>query len=185
MRRAFTSLCILLAACASPKGSTPAEEREWIQSVETKTLVRLYKEHPDTKSSLQKAPGYAVFDVAITKVPVVGGGGGFGVVVDNKPVGRTYMKVREFDLGAGYGVRKFQVVLIIHDTELLEEVKQGKWRFSAGAEAAAKVGDAGAAGAGGTADASDKFTPYLLTEAGVSVTATIKVMRLTPLKKLN
>jgi len=71
---------------------------------EQETLKRLYQENPETEQAVQTAPGYAVFHVVVTKVPLVGAGGGNGVVVDNKTGDRTYMKVRRFDVGAGGGV---------------------------------------------------------------------------------
>jgi len=48
------------------------------------------------------------------------------------------------------------------------------------AEMAAKAGDVGAAGGGGTGDLMKGFSTYVLTDAGVSATATIAVLRVKP-----
>ncbi len=112
-------------ACASVKGSTADEKRAHIQKLENDTLARLFKEHPEAKAALEDAPGYAVFDTSITKIPLIGAGGGYGVVVDADPVARTYMKVREFQLGAGWGARRFQVVVVFHDVKIRDDLKDG------------------------------------------------------------
>ncbi|MEE8105947.1 MAG: hypothetical protein V3T86_10475 [Planctomycetota bacterium] len=187
MHRAATLLFALafVPACASVKGSNPDEQRAHIQKLEKETLERLFKEHPEAKAMLEGAPGYAVFDTSITKIPVVGAGGGYGVVVDADPVARTYMKVREFQLGAGWGARRFQVVVIFHDAKVRDDLKDGMWNFGGGAEAAAKVGETGAAGGGGTGGGNEQFTKYVLTEAGVSLTATVNAKRISQIGGLN
>jgi hypothetical protein len=51
----------------------------------------------------------------------------------------------------------------------------------AGAEAAANAGEVGAAGGGGTSDLMKKgYATYVLTDAGVSATATINMIRAQP-----
>jgi len=184
---ALVFVSVFVSACASAKGSTPDEQRAHIRKLEKETLARLFKEHPEAKAALESAPGYAVFDTSITKIPVIGAGGGYGVIVDADPVARTYMKVREFQLGAGWGARRFQVVVIFHNAKIRDDLKDGKWSFGGGAEAAAKVGESGAAGGGGTGCGGDDqpFTKYVLTEAGVSLTATVNAKRISRMGDLN
>ena len=68
-------------------------------------------------------------------------------------------------------VRK--VVLIFQDVDKLRDLADGKWHAGVQAEAAAKAGDVGAAGSGGTEDLMKKgYSAYVLTDAGVSATAT-------------
>ena len=61
---------------------------------------------------------------------------------------------------------------------------KGVWSAKAGAEAAAKVKEAGTAGGAGSGDlAVDKgYTVHLITDAGVSVTWTVGVIRVKPVK---
>jgi len=184
MNRALLCLVALLAGCTSVPGKTTEEKRAFIQEFEQETLEQLHQEHPEAKAALAEAPGYVVVRQKVTKVPLVGGGGGYGVVVDGRSDERTYMKLRRLDLGGGYGVRSTRIVLILHEPELVDEVKSGKWRFGAGAEAAAKAGEAGAAGGGGTGG-NEAYTSYQLTDAGVSATVTINALRLSPYKSLN
>ena len=80
----------------------------------------------------------------------------------------------------GWGGRSEKIVLIFQDVEKLRDLAAGKWNAGIEAEAAAKAGDVGAAGGGGTGDLVKGFSTYVLTDAGVSATATISVMRVQP-----
>lgn len=72
-------------------------------------------------------------------------------------------------------------MLIFQDVDKLRDLADGKWHAGVQAEAAAKAGDVGAAGSGGTDDLRKKgYSTYVLTDAGVSATATIAVLRAQP-----
>ncbi|MEE9165086.1 MAG: hypothetical protein V3U15_02365, partial [Nitrospinota bacterium] len=64
---------------------------------------------------------------------------------DPKTGDRTYMKVRRFDVGDGWGSREFDVI-IIFKKDIIADVIEGTWHFAAGVEAAAKVGETGSGG---------------------------------------
>ena len=112
---------------------------------------------------------------------MVGAGGGAGVVVEKANGKKSYLRVPELQFGAGWGGRAERVILIFQDVEKLRNLAGGTWKAGIAAEAAAKAGDVGAAGGGGTGDLMKKgFTTYVLTDAGVSATATIAVLRAQP-----
>jgi lipid-binding SYLF domain-containing protein len=174
----------LVAGCSST-GTQSTVQQDKIQSLndhEQETLQRLYQQSPETEQAIQAAPGYAVFHIVVTKVPVIGAGGGDGVVVDNKTGDRTYMKVRRFDVGGGWGVREFDAV-IIFKKDIIADVIGGTWHFGAGVEAAAKVGETGAGG--GSSGSHEDFEVYQLSGSGVSATVTVRIIRIKPIKELN
>jgi hypothetical protein len=91
----FVSLALVLAAgCRSPKGTTPQEKRNYTENMRKEALAELYKEHPEARSQLNNAPGYAVFSNVGSKIFMLATGSGFGVAVNNRTGKKTYMKMR-------------------------------------------------------------------------------------------
>jgi len=178
-------LFFVLATGCSSSGTQSTVHQDKIQSLnnyEQDTLKRLYKQSPETEQAIQTAPGYGVFHMVVTKVPIVGAGGGKGVVVDRKSGNRTYMKLRRFDIGGGYGAREFDIV-VIFKKDIIADVIDGEWYFAAGVEAAAKVGDAGAGG--GSAGNREDFDVHMLSGSGLAATVTVRTIHITPIKELN
>lgn len=174
-------LLITISACAGGLVGSKEEKLAYFDSLEKDTLARLVKEQPKTEQELAQSVGYAVIEKRVVKVPVVGAGGGAGVVVDKASGKKSYLRVPELQFGAGWGGRAEKVILIFQDVERLRDLADGTWKAGIKAEAAAKAGDVGAAGGGGTGDLMKKgFTTYVLTDAGVSATATIAVLRAQP-----
>ena len=101
---------------------------------------------------------------------------------DRKTGNRTYMKLRRFDIGGGYGAREFDVV-VIFKKDIIADVIDGEWYFAAGVEAAAKVGDAGAGG--GSAGNREDFDVHMLSGSGIAATVTVRAIHITPIKELN
>ncbi len=140
-------------------------------------VARLIEQTPELESVFDEAVGYAVVDMRVTKVPLVGAGGGNGVVVDKRDGSRSYVQVRRLDLGGGYGARSFKMVLAFTDGDQLEKLASGKMNFDAGAEASA----GGASADGGASSGADAgFTSYVLAEGGASATVTVRAIRIKP-----
>jgi len=174
-------LAVTVTACAGGLVGSKEEKLAYFENLEKETLARLVKEQHKIEQELAQAVGYAVVEKKVVKVPMVGAGGGAGVVVEKANGKRTYLRVPELQFGAGWGGRAEKIVLIFQDIEKLRDLADGKWHGTVGAEAAAKAGDVGAAGGGGTSDLMTKgYSTYVLTDAGVSATATINVLRAQP-----
>ena len=111
----------------------------------------------------------------VTKViPLVGGGGGEGVLVDNKTQQRSYFTVQRLDLGGGYGARSFKVLIILNSQKMLDKLKAGSWDIDAGAEAAA-----GTASLETNSVKSNKdYILYVLLDGGASATFTLRTLRI-------
>jgi lipid-binding SYLF domain-containing protein len=174
-------LVMTITACAGGLVGSKEEKLAYFESLESETLARLVKEQPKTEQELAQSAGYAVIEKKVVKIPMVGAGGGAGVVVEKASGKKSYLRVPELQFGAGWGGRAEKVILIFQDDEKLRDLADGVWKAGIEAEAAAKAGDVGAAGGGGTGDLIKKgFTTYVLTDAGVSATATIGVLRAQP-----
>jgi len=186
MKLAMALVLALVGACGSVPGDTVEEKRAHIDAWEQQTLGMLFEQHPQAEASLEQAPGYLAVSQRVVKVPIFGGGGGYGVLVDRTRDRRLYVKLDRMDMGGGLGARNLRVVVVIHDPKLLKEDAGAHWSFGGGAEASAKAGESGAAGGvGGGGKGQEGFTLYELTEEGVSVTWTLYAIRISALSDLN
>lgn len=166
------ALAVLVSACATTSGSTPAEKRQAAQNMRQDVLSTLYQLKPAARSQVQSSPGYAVFSNANVNIIFASFGGGYGVVRDNRSGRDVYMKMGEVGIGLGLGVKDFRAAFIFHDRATMERFINSGWEFGAHADAAAKAGDRGAA-AGGEIVV-DNITIYQLTESGLALQATVK-----------
>jgi lipid-binding SYLF domain-containing protein len=181
---ACSLLVAALSGCAGIPGGTRAQEVQTIDELVERTLSDLYKQEPKTRQEIADSVGYAIMDNKITKIPLVGVGSGYGVAINNRTGGKTYIRMERFDLGGGWGARSVRPVVIFQDEKKFKDFTRGEWSASAGAEAAAKVGEAGAAGGAGSGDLpGDKgYSVHLITDAGVSATVTVNVIRVSPIE---
>lgn len=172
-----------LSGCGSIPGDTKAEQVDTIDSLVERTLADLNKQDPATIEEIANSVGYIIMHNKITKVPVVGAGTGYGVAIETQTQKRTYLRMARFDVGGGWGARSLRPVLIFQNQEIFNDFINGQWEAQAGAEAAAKVGETGAAGGGGSGDLVDKgYTIHMITDAGVSASVTAGVIRVKPVK---
>ncbi|AUM11876.1 lipid-binding SYLF domain-containing protein [Ketobacter alkanivorans] len=190
MRSSVFTVCsllfmsVILSGCASIPGDTGAEQAETMEALVKRTLADLYKQEPATKEQVENSVGYVIASNKITKVPVVGAGSGYGVGINRKTGEKTYLRMVRFDIGGGWGARSVRPVMIFQDEAKFKDFIDGEWEAQVGAEAAAKMGDAGAAGGSGTGDMADEkgYTLHFITDAGVSATATAAIIRVAPIK---
>lgn len=165
-------LSMMLGGCAALTPSEIEQKQETLDTMAAKAIEGLIKEDPALKVELDKAVGYAVANMKLTKVPVVGAGGGEGVLVDAKTQERRYFTVSRFDLGGGWGVRSYKALMVIHSEKVLEEFKGGSWKFESGAEASAGT----AATEGSALTKKKQVTMHVLADGGASATVTVRVV---------
>jgi len=168
--------------CASIPGDTGEEQAIEIDSLVTKTLADLEKLNAETKDQIAQSSGYVIMNNKLTKIPLVGVGAGYGVGVNTKTGEKTYLKMRRFDIGMGWGARAVRPVLIFQDEKKYGEYIDGNFDATLGAEASAKAGEKGGAGGGGAQTSKEGYTSYLITDTGVSATASLAVMRVKKVK---
>ena len=172
---------LLAVGCASIPGKTGQEQAIAIDSLVTRTLADLEREHPTSKEELAHSVGYVIMNNKLTKIPLVGVGAGYGVAIDSAGK-QTYLRMRRFDLGAGWGARALRPVLIFQDEKKFRDYIDGNFDATLGAEASAKAGEKGSAGGGAASSAEAGYTSYVITDTGVSATASLAIMRVKPVK---
>ncbi len=167
-------LAAVTAACSSMTAMEKDQKRNALDEMAATAITELVANDPEIQTNIDNSLAYAVANMKVSKVPLVGAGGGEGVFVDNKTGQRAYFTVSRFDVGGGWGLRSFKVLLTAESQEIFDRLKDGTWEFQAGAEVSAGTASA----AGSSSDLVNKgFTTYVLSDGGASATVTARVIR--------
>ena len=172
----YLLICTLLlfSGCSTMTTEELTTKRNELNAMANKAVNDLTGKDPALEKKLDQSLAHGVANMKLTKVPVVGAGGGEGVLIIKKTQERIYFTVRRLDVGGGWGARAYKALIIFNDQKILDQWKDGKWVFEAGAEASA-----GSSAAQGSSGANDKgFSIHILAEGGASATATARVIRI-------
>ncbi len=183
-RLAILSTIILLAGCATIKGSNIAEQKEYVHDMKAETLTRLYDEYPLAKEQINNSAGYGVFSNINTHIFFLSSGSGYGVVTDNQDKNPVYMKMGTLGGGLGLGLKDFRGVIIFRKREDMDKFVEKGWAFGGQADAAFKSGDKGRAYSVAKSVDMDIIT-YQLTENGAALQATLQGTKYWKHKDLN
>jgi hypothetical protein len=166
------ALC-LLAACTNVPVDERAAVRQEINDALDTTLEALTTTDPKFQKEIDTSVGYFASRVSATKIPVVGGGYGIGVLFDKEQNSRTYMNITRFDVGAGLGAGRFRVLILFENRETLERFRRGTWSPGLGVETAAGSRETGRYSMGG-----DGYSLHFSTEFGAAISLSARLIRL-------
>jgi hypothetical protein len=172
---------IVLTGCSTLTVEEAAQKRDELDSMAERAVAALIEKEPGLRQQIDSSKGYLVADMKLTKVPIVGAGGGEGVFIDKVNNERKFIEVGRFDIGGGWGARAYKALLVIETDEVLQRLNSGVWEFAAGVEASA----GSAAADGSSSGLKQGYTLHVLSEAGASATATARVIRIKLNTKLN
>ena len=169
---------------------TEVEEAEWksmkqdskaakLDNTAEESLLTVFAENPKTRELYLRSYGWAVFDNLKLALGVSGGGGN-GVAVVRATGEKTYMKMGTAGIGVGLGVKKYQVVFFMQDSQTFDQFVDKGWQADAGAGAVA-----GKAGVEVMTDFVNGLAVYQLTESGLMANADIAGTKYWKNKKLN
>ena len=175
---------VLFAGCATIKGNTVAEQRQFVLDMKDETLARLYDEKPIAKEQIKKAAGYGIFSNINSNIFLLSTGSGYGVVIDNKSKKPTYMNMVTVGGGFGLGLKDFRGIIIFRKREDMDKFIEKGWAFGGQADAAFKSGDKGRAYSAAKSVDMDIIT-YQLTESGAALQATLQGTKYWKHKDLN
>jgi len=163
-----------VAGCSSMTALEKDQKRSELDEMATTTIASLVSQNPAIEDEINHSLGYGVAGMKLTKVPIFGAGGGEGVFINQKSRQHTYFKVTRLDIGGGWGVRSYRVLLIINSQQVMDRFEGGTWIFEAGAEVSAGT----ASSESSTAAVDTGFTMHVLSDAGASATVTARVIRI-------
>lgn len=175
-------LLTLLMATASAK--SVEKQREEINALSQKILVRLYDKYPHADKVIQNCYGYATMGATGSQFGIFGDSHGRGLAVCNETGEKYYMKMQEYKLGLGVGIKEFDLVFIFGTPESWNSFISGKFKFGAEAEAAATDSINGASLEGATMVGEDMWV-YQTTTKGATLGVSLKGMSIYRNKKLN
>jgi len=162
---------LLMAACSSMTVLEKESKRHALDKMAMTAIAGLIAMDATLQKQIDDSLGYAVANMKVTKVPLVGAGGGEGVLFNQQNNTQSYFTVSRFDVGGGWGARSYKVLMIINNSEVMDRIANGTWEFQAGVEAS--VGTAAAEGGSG----SEGFSLHVLSDGGASATATARVIK--------
>ena len=176
MRAVFFLFTLLfVTGCSTMTTEERDAKRAELDEMAKKAIAGLIEQDPSIKTKMDESLGYAVANMKLTKVPIVGAGGGEGVFVDKQTQQRIYFNVSRLDLGGGWGARSFKILLLFNSEEMMTRMENKNiWEFQAGAEASAGTASA----EGSSSDLNAGFTMHVLSDGGASVTVTARVIRI-------
>ena len=173
------ALVVLLSIFSFPQAGLGAGEpgRDELDAVGDAARSTLLEHHPDIAAKLDDFPGYAVIGMSTTKIPGVGTGLGYGVIVDNRTDKRSYIKVTQFEVGGGLGAQRFKAVILFKEPALLDRTIKGGWHFESSADLSS---GADTVESGTTASLSKQsgkgYKVYKLAESGALATMTVRAL---------
>ena len=162
------------------------EKRTEVRKMRDEVLAELYKLHPEAKTKIKKAAGYAVFSNVGVNLIFASVAGGSGIVVKSGFLSdtETFMKMGSAGIGLGLGVKDFRAVFIFMEKEKLQDFVDKGWDFSGQADAAAKSDNKGAA-ASGAGSLVPGVEVYQITKNGIALQATLQGTKYWKDKDLN
>jgi lipid-binding SYLF domain-containing protein len=170
----MAALGLLLGCSSTPEGGGPTAAE--LETMAEKAVTTLLETQPRLQETVDKAVGYVVLDMQVVKIPMIGTGVGYGVVIDKQSNTRSYIEVARFEVGGGYGAQRFKVIILFDDGELLSRVASGTWHYDAGAEVAAGSASAD----GGTKTSGKGYQAFKLADSGAVATVTVRIARAKP-----
>lgn len=173
--RSFLQITLFMVGLAMAGNPVVAgdKKRNEVRKAVQQTLSTLYEIQPSAKSAIERAAGYAVFNNTGMKIFVAGGGRGKGIAVDNASGKETFMKMVEVQAGLGMGIKKFNVIFVFEQADVLNDFVESGWQFGGQATAAAKSETEGEALAGAVS-VSPGVWIYQLTDKGLALELTAK-----------
>ncbi len=172
-----SALCALgLLASHLPAFATESEpESDALDAMADAAVSALLDQQPDLSAKLDDLPGYAVIAMSAAKLPGVGAGQGYGVIVDNRNRQRAYTKVTQIEVGSGLGAQKYKLVIFFEDPSLVDRMIEGGVHYEGSAELGTGSDESQAEVS--RANRPDQgYQVFKLTESGAVATLTVRAL---------
>lgn len=163
-----TTLALSLAACTTTlpqEHTTPAEQRQDINTSADATLERLYENASESRDLVERAHGVLVFPKVLSASFIVGGEHGNGVLRVNGQ-NQGYYSTTSGSIGFQAGAQSKAIVLLFMTKEALDHFRNSNG-WTAGADATVAVANIGANGRIDTNTLNEPVIGFVMTNAGL------------------
>lgn len=191
MKKLFVLLMTALLVCFMTATSFAADsqekidkERAEIDALSVKALDNLYEKVPSSQNVIKNCYAYATLSNTGMKIGLFGDAHGRGLAINNATDEKVYMRMKEFGIGIGLGIKEYDLIFVIETENAWKDFISGEIKFAGSAEAAAKDGVTGDSLEGATY-ASEGIWVYQITKKGLALDASIKGTKVYADKKLN
>ncbi|MEY4925477.1 MAG: hypothetical protein RL598_1996 [Verrucomicrobiota bacterium] len=189
MRIPLLAYLLLAFGASTPLAHADAKidaSRAKVRAMRDAVLADLYQLHPEAKTKIKNAAGYAVFSNVGINLAIASFAGGHGLISQHGIFQdtETFMKMASAGLGFGLGIKDFRAVFVFTDANKLAQFIDQGWDFSGQVDAAAKSDDKGAALAGAHT-VMPGVEVYQITKNGLALQATLQGTKYWKDKKLN
>ncbi|ASI96586.1 hypothetical protein [Vibrio rotiferianus] len=163
---------LLLAGCSSVNEQQRLSKIDELNSMANKAKMDLLVQQPSIQEKMDESAAYAVVSMKVTKVPGIGVGGGEGILFLRESGEQSYLTVKRFDLGAGWGARSYKVIIFFNTLQEVNKWENGEWELELGSEVSAGSLAVQAA----SDDINQELNRYILSENGASVTVSLRAI---------
>ena len=184
LRLLTVTLMLMLALSGAVLAKSANQQRAEIGRLHTKALANLYEVNPNAQDVIAGSYGYATISSTGAKIGLFGSAHGRGLAVNNVTGERVYMKMEEYALGIGLGVKEYDLIFVFGTKHAWDSFISGKFKVGGAAEASATDGYSGGAIEGADIVAKDTWV-YQVTTKGLAVGAMLKGLSIYPNRKLN
>lgn len=145
MRKIIKLVCCMLAVLFMFSATALAKDSAEQRRAETRTktneaLELLYKKQPKAQKAISNSYGYAVFVDTNYAVGLLGAGHGRGRAVNRTNSKEIFMKMKEYQVGLGLGVKQSNIVFVFDNIEAFSNFVQKGWTYGGNATAAVTDG---------------------------------------------
>jgi lipid-binding SYLF domain-containing protein len=127
-----------------PEGKDVKEKQDAIRQQRDEMLAQLYESHPELKTRIKEAVGYATFNQKDMNLFLLASGNGYGVLVD-KSGKETFMRMGSLGGGIGMGLKDVRAIFIFHDEKVMKQFIEQGWQFGGKGDVSAKYENTGVA----------------------------------------
>lgn len=172
-------LLLVLAGCSSLPANELQQVREQVDWKTREALDQFLKDVPGLEQELEQSVGYVVGTSDVLLLGPLGGSNAVAVLHDNREQSRLYLDVHSLRMGFGLGAKGGRFLAVIHDPDLLAQLRHGKWLIEP--DASSNVG----AQNGALRYRNDELALFVSSDSGVSAGAGMKVSQVSVNQRLS
>ena len=114
----LTALALVLPACATPKGTSDEEKRQYVREMRDDSRRRFLEADPGLQSRMRNAYGYAVFSNVSPKIFLLSPGHGYGMAVQTSTGREIFMRMASLGAGPGLGIVNQTTLFVFKNKDL-------------------------------------------------------------------